>query len=181
MVFYPQRPVTSVHVGFPKPLGAYTLGFRSNRIEIEVEKEALSQAGWANNLKLFWRQASARIRSFYGDVRVLGGYRWMGATVSPGHHHPHPVVSWWWTGIPTVAGAAVVLGEVYQKLWPSFASAATMIDGLAFASIDDWSKDGDLLEKVGPPAGEQVHRSTGFEARRQEYPSGWPFGEPFAS
>jgi hypothetical protein len=181
MVFYPQRPVTSLYVGFPNPLGAYKIGFRSNRLEIEVEKEALSQPGWANSLKLFWQQASIRIRPFYGDVRVLGGYRWMGATVSPGHQHPHPVTSWWWAGIPNVLGAAVVLGDTYQKLWPSFVSAATVIDGLAFVSIDDWSKNGDLVEKVGPPPGEQVQTSTNFEVGKQKYPSGWPFGEPFAS
>src|SRR5581483_3534629 len=137
MVFYPQRPVTSFYVGFPNPLGAYKFGFRSNRLEIKVEKEALSQPGWENSLKLFWQQASIRIRPFYGDVRVLGGYRWMGATVAAGHQHPHPVTSWWWTGIPKVLGAAVVLGDTYQKLWPSFVSAATVIDGLAFVSLDD--------------------------------------------
>jgi len=181
MVLYPQRPVTSVYVSFPNPLGAYKIGFRSNLLQIDVEKDALYQPGWANNLKLFWQQASAQIRPLYGDVRILEGYRWMGATVSGSHHDPHPVSSWWWTGIPKVLGAAVVLGDVYQRLWPSFASTASKIDGLAFASIEDWSKNGNLIEKVGPPPDEQVQRSTGFESKKQEYPSGWPFGEPFAS
>jgi hypothetical protein len=74
MVLYPQRPVTSVYVSFPNPLGAYKIGFRSNLLQIDVEKDALYQPGWANNLKLFWQQASAQIRPLYGDVRILEGY-----------------------------------------------------------------------------------------------------------
>jgi len=184
VVWYPRRPVTWVNMGFPNRLGANRLGFRVNHLSIGVEKNALFQPGWANNLKLFWQGASALIRPFYGDVRILGGYQWRGGTVSAAvrrGHAQHPVVGWWWTGIPQDLGSAAVLGEVYQRVWPSFVSAATMIDGLAFAWMDDWSEGSRLTEKVGGAPVEQMQKHPGFVARRQEYPLGWPFGEPFAS
>ena len=139
-------------------------------------------------------------RPIYGDVRILGKYKWMGATVSGGQEHP--VRSWWWAGIPEKLGDAVVLGDIYQKLWPSFVNAGTEVDGLAFASLEDWTANGDLVEKVGPPPQEQVQhpdrfggvmnadgyreylaetRRVGAHNLRRKYPRGWPFGEPFAS
>jgi hypothetical protein len=194
-VWYPRRPVVSVSLHLPSPRGAHKLGFRTNHLRIEVEKHALSEPGWDSTLKQFWRKVSALIRPIYGDVRVLGNYKWMGATVSPGQMHP--VVSWWWAGIPDNLGNAVVLGDVYQKLWPTFTRAATTIDGSAFAALEDWAMNGDLVEIVGRPPQEQVQPSDEFgnkgtftakefrkylsvQIQRRQYPTGWPFGQPFA-
>jgi len=198
-VWYPHRPVVSVYLSLPSPLGAHQLGFRTNRLSIEVEKDALSQPGWAANIKQFWQQASTLIHPLYGDVRILGKYKWIGAGVSAGQEHP--VKAWWWAGIPAKLGNAVVLGDVYQKLWPAFVRASTAINGLAFASLEDWTTDGDLADKVGQPPLEQVQhpdllggvmtaeiyrqymaevRRVGAENIRRKYPAGWPFGEPFA-
>lgn len=199
VVWYPQRPVVSAYLHFPHPLGAHPQGFRTNSLTIEVEKAALAEPGWTTNLKRFWRAASALVNPLYGDVRILRGYKWMGATVSAGQEHP--VIGWWWAGIPTKLGNAVVLGNVYQKLWPSFTEAATKFDSLAFASLDDWSTEGDLVESLGPPPHDQVqvpyrfggvmnqeiYREYQAEVRRvgannvlREYPQGWPFGSPFS-
>lgn len=201
IVWYPSRPVVSMSLGFPNPPGPHKLGFRTNHIEIEFERAVLSEPGWAKNLMNFWRQLSLIIHPFYGDIRVLGGHRRMGATTtSSGRDSEHPVRSWWWKGIPEELGMAAVLGEIYQRLWPTFASAATVIDGLAFASVDDWSSANDVSKMVGrPPKGQvqrprkwinsPVNKST-FQSvvdklrknppdKRLEYASAWPFGEPF--
>jgi hypothetical protein len=95
-----------------------------------------------------------------------------------------------------------VLGQVYQKLWPAFTDAATVVDGLAFASLEDWTTKRDLIDQVGRPPQEQVQipdrfgsvmtaeefqeyqseiRRVGPQKMRRKYPTGWPFGEPFAS
>lgn len=198
MVWYPHRPVVSVNLGMPSPLGAHKLGFRTNYLRIDVEKDALLEPGWSTNLQRFWRQVSALICPIYGDVRILGKYQWMGATVSAGEKHP--VRGWFWAGIPEKLGDAVVLGDVYQKLWPTFVGAGTVIDGLAFASLEDWKVNGDLIEKVGQPPQELVQhpdrfwgvmdaevyreylaeiRRVGVDNLRRKYPAGWPFGEPF--
>jgi len=166
---------------------------------VEVEKDALLEPGWTANIKRFWQQASVLVNPIYGDVRILGKYRWVGATVSPGQGHP--VITWWWAGVPNQLGNAVVLGGVYQDLWPAFVGASTMVNGLAFASLEDWTTSGDLVEKVGRPPREQVQipdrfggtmnaeiyreylaevRRFGVHNVRRKYPTGWPFGEPFA-
>src|SRR5437879_5629491 len=100
-------------------------------------------------MQRFWKEVSKLIHPIYGDVRVLGNYRWMGATASGGQQHP--VKSWWWAGIPKSPGSAVVIGETYQRLWPRFVAAAEVNDGLASVSIDDWRTDADLVAKIGQP------------------------------
>jgi hypothetical protein len=123
----------------------------------------------------------------------------MGATVSGGGEHP--VKSWWWAGIPETLGVAVVLGDTYQKLWPSFAASSTIWDGLAFASQEDWTADTDLADTIerlpleqmqipDPFGGEMIAedfrkymeevRRVGAQNIRRKYPLGWPFGEPFS-
>lgn len=124
----------------------------------------------------------------------------MGATVSGGQQHP--IKGGWWRGIPEKLGKAVVLGNVYQRLWPAFAAVSKIADGLAFASLEDWTTDGDLSQKVGEPPQDQLQIPDGLkgtldadqireylaEVRRvgaqnptKKYPGGWPFGEPFAA
>jgi len=200
VVWYPHRPVVSVSLQFAHPVGAHKLGFRTNRLNIVVEKEALAQPGWSTNLKRLWEQTSVLVRPIYGDVRILGNYKWMGATVSGGQQHPTKV--WWWAGIPEKLGNAVVLGNVYQRLWPAFAAASKMADGLAFSSLEDWATDGDLSQKVGKPPQDQLQilervdgiirseelreylsevRRVGAQNLKRKYPTGWPFGEPFAA
>jgi hypothetical protein len=199
IVWYPHRPVVSVHFALPNPVGAHKLGFRANHAGIEIEKNALQQPGWATALKRFWRDASIFLRPIYGDVRVLHGYEWMGATVSGGQQHP--VKSWWWAGIPETLGTEVVLGEMYQKLWPEFMVSSTMADRLAFAAQEDWATDKDLATTVGRPPQAQMQipdrssgvlnaedfrkymeevRRVGAQNARRKYPEGWPFGEQFA-
>ena len=106
MVWCPHRPVVSFHLGQPKPGGASKMGFRTNRVEIEVESSALSQPGWADNLRLFWRQISTMLKPIYGEVRTLGGRERRGATVliargsELGKDSAQLNLSWWWRGGP---------------------------------------------------------------------------------
>lgn len=201
VVWYPNRPVVSVCFAFPKPLGAHKLGFRANHVSVEIERAVLSEPGWAKSLANFWQTASLLMGPFYGDVRMLGGYKWMGATVSSsGNGSEHPVKSWWWKGIPQDLGLAVVLGGVYQRLWSAFGSAGTTVNGLAFASVDNWSGSSDVSKIVGRPPKDQVQRpckwidgpvnKNTFRSivdrlrknppdKRSEYASAWPFEKPF--
>lgn len=198
VVWYPHRPVVSVFLHLARPAGAHKLGFRTNRLEIVVEKDALAEPGWSTSLKRLWKETSILIRPIYGDVRILRGFKWMGATISGGQEHP--IKSWWWAGIPEKLGNAVVLGDVYQKLWPALVAASQTSDGLVFSSLDDWSTEGDLSDKVGKPPQDQVQlpdrlsgamnaetyreyqaelRRVGAHNLRRKYPTGWPFGDPF--
>ena len=183
-VWYPHRPAVGLHLGLPDRVGASRRGFRSNLLEIEVEAAALSQPGWASNLRLVWRETSRLIRPFFGEVRTFGGRIRKGAAVfvkaeiSSGGPESDILLnrSWWWRGIPNRLGQAAVLGEPYQGLWPAFVSRATLEDGLAFASTPDWSKPDLLTDKVPESL---ATRPAELDLRRQQYPKDWPFGSPF--
>lgn len=190
IVWYPHRPVLGVHLGFPRPPGASRLGFRSNCIRISMEHAVLEQPGWNTQLRRAWLELSRLIRPFYGDVRVLDNYARGGLggySVGP-TSEDHPVSSWWWRGLPSNLGNAVVLGETYQKLWPTFRADADRRDGLAVITSPDWSKKVDLAKQLGGVPGEIAQplpeRSDDpiaavTQLRARTYPPTWPFGNPF--
>jgi hypothetical protein len=148
IVWHPRHPVVEIHLALPLPRGAHKQGFRANHLRIDIEKQAIREPVWAARLTAFWEKASVLIRPIYGEVRAHSGSRWINASITSDQRHP--VTSWNWVGIPKRLGVAVVLGDAYQIQWPGFVCKASLIDGLAFASLDDWLSEGDLLEQVGP-------------------------------
>lgn len=181
-VWYAHRPVVSLYLGHPNPVGASKLGFRTNHMEIEVESAVLAQPGWADNLRQFWRQVSQFLTPFYGEVRTLGGRQRRGGTVYASFKAEAGLEltkSWWWRGVPKKIGGAVVLGEAYQKLWPAFVAKASMQERMAFASTADWVNNRDLSEDLGTPPHSISMRREAERSANQEYPNDWPFGEPF--
>ena len=184
IVWYPNRPVTDVHVSCPRPLGGSDRGFRTYYVEIQVESAVLAQSGWPENLRLFWRQMTFLLRPIYSEVRTEGGYTRSGGAVWVGpesiqHNYPFTTRSWFWRGIPRKLGHAVVLGKEYQRLWPGFVKKATVEKGFAFASTPDWSKDIDLSKMVGSaPKAITLLPGEGM-GRSQKYPRIWPFEPPF--
>ena len=181
-VWYPNRPVVSLYLGHPDPVGASKLGFRTNHIEIEVESTVVAQPGWTDNLYQFWNQVSRFLMPLYGEVRTLGGRQRRGGTLYASFKAEAGLEltkSWWWRGVPKKLGSAVVLGEAYQELWPAFVSKASIQERLAFASTADWADSRDLSEDLGAPPRSISTRREADRPANQEYPSDWPFGEPF--
>lgn len=121
IVWYPSRPVLSVSLERPNSTGPTRLGFRTCRLNVDIETSAFEQPGWETHVRRVWHELSELMRPFYGDVRVLAGYSKVGGglAVGPGAEQ-HPVKSWWWRGIPSSTPNAMVLGPIYQRLWPSF-------------------------------------------------------------
>jgi hypothetical protein len=54
VIWYPRWPVVSFNLHLPKSAGGGPRGFRSNYIQIEVDREVVTQAGWENQLRRFW-------------------------------------------------------------------------------------------------------------------------------
>ena len=185
VVWYPQRPVANVALAITPTWGATKRGFRSNRLELSVERLVLKQPGWASALRELWRRLSLFLRPFYGDVRTLRGFKRHGASYySDAAADRHPVCAWWWAGLPPTSGHAFVLGADYLKHWPDVARAATMEEGLAFITTSQWTDDGDAYGAgCGPPPRELMDpapmrkgdRIVGHDEHRP-YPSTWPFG-----
>jgi hypothetical protein len=180
VVWCPNRPVASFHLGQPETVGATRSGFRTNVLDIEIESIALSQPGWPYNLRLLWRSVSTVLNPIYGEVRTHHGYRRRGGTIFPSMKDDLDVtISWWWRGTPKRLGSAVVLGAEYQALWSDFLSHAALENGLAFASLEDWNSPKDLSDQIGAPPRQISHRGTSAYGGDQEYPEVWPFEEPF--
>jgi hypothetical protein len=178
MIWYPSAPVVGVYLSLPVPIGASKRGFRSARLSIEVDLNALKQPGWQVTLRRLWRSVSAAIQPFYGDVRTLHGYRrsrgrlWVARDTMR-----HPVKAWWWPGVPPGPAHAIVLDSRYSELWPAFCDSAVMASGLFFVDTDDWNVDANVYERVGQAPLEIIGRDP-TSAIPQEYPIGWPFGLP---
>jgi hypothetical protein len=181
IVWYPHAPVAHVNLEIPEEIGGTPKGFRSGKLEIELDAEALRQPGWPLALSQAWRRIGRVVRPFYGDVRTLRGYQrnrgryWLGRGTEQ-----HPVCSWWWAGVPQGPAHAAVVGEPYLSLWPAFSKAAECEDGLAFITTSDWLSGNDAFQRSGPPPtgiGQLVAEFHGPNIMRS-YPPIWPFEAP---
>jgi hypothetical protein len=186
IVWYPQRPVTKVHVGCPNPAGGDAQGFRSNLLEIEIESAVLDQPGWKQALDRLWHEMTRLLEPIYGQVHTVHSRVRMGATVGMTAADFLKIMnfaeitrSWFWRGIPRKLGHAVVLGREYQKLWPVFLRHAVMDGGFAFATTMSWETDEDLGDVFGAAPNELVLLPGEGMGDKQEYPKVWPFGPPF--
>ena len=150
LVWYPHKPVAGVSLGLFANWGATPrLGFRANYLSISVDASSLEDPAWRTKIRVFWRAAPSAIRSFYGDMRSLGGYRWGRGTyyVTPESVH-HPVTGPWWRGIPPGPRHSVMVGPPYMALWPEFAKGAHIEGEYAFLETRHWRPESD----VGPSA-----------------------------
>jgi hypothetical protein len=176
--WYARWPVVHVYLGLPESTGGTPKGFRSNYLTIEVETAVLGQPGWNNQLRRFWIDASRLIRPFYGDIRILGGRVRRGTRYcATGDTEQHPISAWWWRGIPTPLGMAVVLGAEYQELWPQMVARARVDDGLAFVTTESWKSEGDLADTM--PVPEELAAKPQPMGTPKAYPIVWPFESPF--
>ena len=181
VVWYPSAPVVHVHLGLPDNIGPSRRGFRAAYFTIDVDTDALSQAGWQAAMKRLWRSASQVLQPFYGDVRTRSGYRRnRGRYMSARTTQRHPVISWWWCGLPPGPAQAVVLGKPYDALWPAFSKIAAVHSGLAFAETEDWRSADDVFAISGvPPADVRLVDWGGSEDPvPRAYPVTWPFDPP---
>jgi hypothetical protein len=128
------------------------------------------------------------INPFFGDVRTLHGLVRSGGTFAVARDsEQHPVVSWWWKGIPKTCGHAAVLGEPYLSLWPEFKEHAHYDDNLAFLSNDTWTEANEVSSRIGGVPNALSQQSQPPEPNlptaprpKAVYPRVWPFGEPYS-
>jgi hypothetical protein len=181
VVWYPNPPIAGVHVGIPDKIGGSRFGFRSGRLEIQIDIETLGQPGWARAIRDAWRQISYSVRPFYGDVRTLHGFKRNRGRYSIGPEtENHPVCSWWWAGIPRGPVHAAVVGEPYLALWPDVQDHAEFDQGLAFVSTDDWTLAEDAFQRTGEAPDNIAQHAPEFRSpdSQRTYPPVWPFESP---
>ena len=188
VVWYPNTPVVGVAYSLARSAGPTRLGFRCHRLTISIDAGALEQPGWQLGLRNFWVSMSKVIRPFFGDVRTLRGLVKRGGTFAVARDsEEHPVISWWWNGIPKSCGHAAVVGEPYLNLWPEFREHACYNDCLAFLSTNSWMEAGEVSALIGGVPDALAQQQQPPEPAlpmapqpKKVYPKVWPFGEPYS-
>jgi hypothetical protein len=189
IVWYPNRPVINVHIGYSKDRINKRLGFRSNYLEIEIEQSVLLQKGWAKSLKDLWQEISLLINPFYGDVRTIKGNLWTGArSASDIDTEFHPIRAGFWRGVPLTLGQSVVLGEPYNDKWPEFIKKAKKSEGIYFLDTENWIDEKEIADDIIKIPREISHKHIpkwtkgihcGYSQNwNEEYPQIWPFDKP---
>jgi hypothetical protein len=153
----PRRPVGSVQLlqdrnpGWQMVTGA--LGFRCQYLVVYVEHSVLEQPGWPLGIRRAWRQISQAVHPFYGEVRTLRGYSFVGSALMASRDSERSPVGYWWRGIPAKTGHAFVIGSPYAERWTNIEAGARREGELLFVETPDWSSGEDAASRVGgvPP------------------------------
>lgn len=177
IVWYPNYPVMNVHLGIPDKVGPIIWGgkpsYRASYFTVSLDAAVLSLDGWPLALKRFFREMSILLKPFYGDIRVLRNYfRGRGTVWSNSETEGHPIMSWWWRGIPQKADLAIVLGDPLLKIWPEFAAKAEKVSDLYIA--DDYQ--GGSLRQLNQ--NQFVAPKGLIQPENGSFPELWPFGLP---
>lgn len=183
-VLYPTLPALGLSLNLQEGAGHGPHGFVAHHLQVDFDRSALAQPGWASALERFWEATSLLLEPLYGDVRTLKGYERRGSRLwVPMQAQNHPVDGPFWAGLPSGPAHALVLGDPYRALWPARNDGAGLADGLRFEAVDDWTRDDDVFELLGGPPDDladpgDVHE-TGTDAPRfgaiPRYPKVWPF------
>jgi hypothetical protein len=185
VVMYTTLPALGLTLNLQDRTGHGPHGFVANHLQIDFDRKALAQPGWATGLSRFWRAVSLLLEPFYGDVRTLTGYERRGALLwVPRDAENHPVDGPFWAGLPAGSAHALVLGNPYSRLWPAPNAADRQDGALRFATVEDWIGADDVFELTGRPPADLADPlrisqgkpgSVGF-GTVHEYPEVWPFG-----
>lgn len=124
-------------------------GYKANLFAVMIEAAALQQPGWEKQLRSFWESVSLLLQPIFGDVRILRGFERHGGSIYGGERHP--VLSWWWRGIPNTQALAIVLGRPYDALWAQARDLGRHKDGLIFVDSGDWADFRTVSNIVGEP------------------------------
>jgi hypothetical protein len=184
VIWYPSLPALGVSWDPQERVGFAPRGFVTHHLQIDFDRAALSQPGWAVALRRFWEALSLQIEPFYGDVRTLRGYERQGSRLwVPGGAEDHPVQGPFWDGIPPGPVHGLVIGEPYASVWRDVPLKAERKGNLFFASCEDWQSADDALDLVGGLPSDIAASSrplragawTGLLEGTPDYPETWPF------
>lgn len=76
-------------------------GYRCNKIEIELLKEAYLEPNWQFAVKRLFQEVAKVFKPFYAEII---------------DEKESAICSWWWKGIPIKRGDPIIIGEPYSAL-----------------------------------------------------------------
>ena len=116
MIWYPHKPVESVYITVPDPIGPGPIGYRFGYLSISIDAAVLSMAGWETEIIRLFKRISEMIKPFYGDIFIFNDYiRSRTVLCQDDMTQKHPIMGYWWNGIPRKSGLAVVIVEPLLK------------------------------------------------------------------
>jgi hypothetical protein len=173
IVWYANHPFSFVFVSIPPKVGGTWQGYRSCRLQLQIQSRVLSATGWPLALKRLWLAVAQIVSPFFAEIRDGNDL----------------VKSWWWNGIPRTLGLATMIGAPYDKLWPDFVAAGKSASpNLFFIETIEERKSLSIIppdEIVQPKMPDLPRTTLATELAAYEkltamrYPMVWPFCEPF--
>jgi hypothetical protein len=174
IVWYANPPFSFVFLSIPPKVGGSRLGYRSCRLQLNVQSRVLQAPGWSLALKRLWLAVAQVVSPFFAEIR----------------EGKSSVKSWWWSGIPPALGLAAMIGPPYNGLWPDFVAVSKRASSNLFfvETLDDQkplliTPPTDIMQPAQPslpqtgvsPAELRIF----MKSNAIRYPKIWPFSKPF--
>lgn len=186
VVWYPTKPVINVSLSVPPMIGPMKMGYRFGHFSIEIDSAVLSMPGWSLSINRLLKNISQILNPFYGDIHIVNGLiRSRNGFWIDGQTEHHPIVGWWWNGIPRKSGLGLVIGTPLLDYVEINKDYLLLDNGckLILKKEDDICEDlyrgikiqdGILQPEVKQNGSTKVYGFTG------RYPKIWPFEGPKA-
>lgn len=177
-VWYPTKPVDYVHFAIPDIIGPVKMGYRFGILSIQIDACILDMPGWKKTIKDIFGKISFELNAFYADMYILKNHiRSKNVSYNDRSTEQHPIVSWWWNGIPKKFGCGLFINNELIKyveikkasLSQSEKPILIITDNFEEIKLKDIKVDKDIIQ----PNVKQ--KSFGFSGL---YPKKWPFDGP---
>lgn len=183
IVWYPSKPVDYVSLDIPEFIGPMEFGYRFGHFSIAIDSVVLGMPGWRTVIERLFKNVSEILSPFYGDIYILENHiRSRSVSYSDSETEEHPIVSWWWNGIPRKLGLGMVLGNPLLSYVTIKQNNITLKNGcqivLGIGEETDnklTSNDIEIPEDLYQPNKVTNKSVIGFTGL---YPKIWPFDGP---
>ncbi|MBS3977146.1 MAG: hypothetical protein KGZ75_10570 [Syntrophomonadaceae bacterium] len=179
-VWYPTKPVDYVNFAIPEFIGPMVFGYRFGNFSISIDAGVLEMPGWKAMLKRLFEKVALELDAFYGDIYLLKNQiRSRSASFSDYLSEQHPIVSWWWNGIPETLGCGILAGNQIKEYVRIEKPTSILNNGSAILINDDFDLikreqlriDKDIIQP------RKLGKSEGLNFSGL-YPAIWPFAGP---
>ena len=111
IIWYPNKPVDNVDFSIPDFIGPIHLGYRFGKLAVSIDSRVLTMPGWKASIIRLFKHISSILNPFYGDIYVLKNQiKSRPTSYTDESSEMHPVLSWWWNGIPKKLGCGIIVG-----------------------------------------------------------------------
>jgi hypothetical protein len=184
VVWYPSKPVLDVSFSIPKPIGPNWMGYRFGRFSIGIDSAVLSLPGWKTSIERLFKNLSEIIQPFYGDIYLIKNYiRGRNVLWSDGETEEHPIVSWWWNGIPRKLGLGIIVGEPLTDFVKFEQDCLVLNNGCKLLIQKEFMSEYELFKRIKIEDGilqPEIKQNPKFKVHGFSgmYPKTWPFEGP---